>query len=309
MFKNKEYVLTVYEQGSFSKAAEKLFISQPSLSASIKRIEEKVTAKIFNRSATPLTLTDVGYEYVKVAKEIQAIERSFEKYVSDHTNLLAGKIKIGGTSFFASLVLPQLISAFNKKYPKIQFEVFEDSTKNLMHKLSAGEVDLIIDNAVINDENIISNVYKPETILLAVPKKFEINKTLSEYKMTAKDVKENKHLTSCSGVELKHFAKLPFILLNQENDTGKRAEKLFKKHFISPNVIFRLDQQVTAYNVSCTGMGLSFVSDTLVKNIAETEELYYYKITDRYCNRDIYIYSKKNHYLSLACRKFIEYSI
>jgi DNA-binding transcriptional LysR family regulator len=207
------------------------------------------------------------------------------------------------------LVLPKLIAEFNKRHQKIEFEVFEDSTKNLIHKLNAGEVDLIIDNVVITDENIISNVYKPEMILLAVPKKFKINDTLSQYKMTAKDVKENKHISNCPGVELKYFSKLPFILLNQENDTGKRAEKLFKKYFVSPNIIFRLDQQVTAYNISCTGMGLSFVSDTLVKNIAETEELYYYKIADRYCNRNIYIYSKKNRYLSLACRKFIEYNI
>ena len=65
MFKNKEYILTVYKEGGFTNAAEKLFVSQPSLSASVKRIEEKVTAQIFDRSTTPVSLTEVGKEQAR----------------------------------------------------------------------------------------------------------------------------------------------------------------------------------------------------------------------------------------------------
>ena len=117
MFKNKEYILTVFKEGSFTKAAEKLFVSQPSLSASVKRIEDKIGAPVFDRSSTPITLTEIGQEYVQYAQEIENKEKDFTRYVSDHTNLLKGKIRIGGSSFFSSFMLPKMISKFNKKHP------------------------------------------------------------------------------------------------------------------------------------------------------------------------------------------------
>ena len=309
MFKNKEYVLAIVEEKGFTKAAERLFVSQPSLSSSIKRIEEKIGSPIFDRSSTPVALTEVGKEYVRYALEIEEKEKDFSRYVSDHTNLLTGTIKLGGSSFFSSFVLPDMISEFNKKHPNIKFEIFEDSTKNLMNKLSMGSLDLVIDNAIPDDENILSNIYTSERILLAVPKKFEINEKLTKYRMIAEDVKKDEHLKSALSVELDRFKDELFVLLNHENDTGKRAEKLFRKYEISPKVIFHLDQQVTAYNLSCTGMGISFVSDTLVKRIGASPDVYYYKLPDKSTVRNIYFYQKKNHYLSLSARKFIEYNV
>jgi DNA-binding transcriptional LysR family regulator len=308
MFRNKEYILSVYREGGFTKAAEKLFVSQPSLSASIKRIEDKIGAPIFDRSSNPITLTEVGKEYVNYALSIQEKESDFATYISDHANLKACKIGIGGTSFFSSYILPKLISDFNSKHPKIQFEIFEDNTKNLMANLANGNLDIIIDNAINENENIVSEVYTSELLLLAVPKHFEINKRLREFRMTEKDIKNDAHLDTNKSVNLIEFANEPFILLHHENDTGKRAEKLFKKYSLTPNAKFYLDQQVTSYNISCSGMGISFVSDTLIKNIETDRDIYYYRLPDQITKRNIYFYQKKNHYLSIASRKFIEYN-
>ncbi len=306
MFKNKEYVLAIYREKSFSKAAEALFVSQPSLSASIKRIEQKISEPIFDRSSNPLKLTEVGEEYVKCALEIMEMEKNFERYVSDHTKLLKGTIRVGGTSFFSSLVLPKLISKFNATHPQIKFEIYEDSTKKLMNKLSSGELDILIDNAINEDENILSSVFSTERLLLAVPKSFEINKKLTKFKLSESDVKNNSHLKSDMGVDLSLFDNLPFVLLNPENDTGKRAEKLLKEYNVNANVLFKLDQQVTAFNVSCAGMAISFISDTLVKSLNSERQICYYAISDSRAERNIYLYQKKNHYLSLASRYFIE---
>ena len=106
----KEYVLTIYREGSFTAAAEKLFVSQPSLSASVKRIEDKVGAPIFDRSTTPITLTEIGEEYVRHAVEIEEREGDFTRFLEDHTQLVSGRIKIGGSSFFSSFILSKMIS-------------------------------------------------------------------------------------------------------------------------------------------------------------------------------------------------------
>ena len=308
MFKNKEYILSVYKEGGFTKAAEKLFVSQPSLSASVKRIEEKVGAPIFDRSNTPITLTEVGREYVKYALEIEQKEEDFKKYVADYANLMVGKIKIGGSSFFSSFILPKMISEFSALHKEIAFELFEGNTKNLISKLYTGDLDLVIDNAVLNDENIEAKPYIKERLLLAVPKKFKINKQLGNLSVSAEAIKADMHLNMHS-IDLSQLKNEPFVLLHNENDTGRRAEKLFKKYNVTPNVIFRLDQQITAYNISCSGIGISFVSDTLIKNIAPSNEVVFYNLFDSWAKRNIYLYRKKNHYQSIACQKFIEYNI
>lgn len=309
MFRNKEYILTIYKEGSFSKAAQKLYISQPSLSASVKRIEDKITFPLFDRSTTPVSLTEAGREYIKTALEIEEKEKNFERYISDYSDMLTGSIRIGGSSLFSSFMLPGMISEFKNKHPNINFEIYEDNTKNLMEKLSLGTLDLIIDNAVIKNENISSVTYTAENLLMAVPADFEINDMLKDFRMTARDIKNNKHLSEKYNVKLADFCKYPFIFLNPENDTGMRATMLFKKHNLSPDVVFYLDQQVTAYNISCSGMGISFVSDTLVKHMDSEPALFYYKLNDEEVTRNIYFYKKNNHYLSNACRKFIESNI
>ena len=73
--------------------------------------------------------------------------------------------------------------------------------------------------------------------------------------------------------------------------------------------IYYLDQQVTSYNLACTGVGIAFLGDELVKKVENSSELYYYVIDDRYAVRDIYFYYKNKQYLSLASKKFIEYNV
>lgn len=307
MFRNKEYILTILREGSFSKAAQKLYVSQPSLSATVKRLEAKLLSPIFNRT-NPITLTEVGEMYIKYALEIEEKEKNFEKYIFDNINILAGTIKIGGSSLVSSFVLPNMISKFKKDYPHIKFEIYEDNTKNLLHKLAQGELDIIIDDVEINEEHLQPTIAKSEVLLLAVPKSFEINNTLKEFRLTAKNIKSKKHLSEKYLVSIDNFSKEPFILLNPENGTGRRAIKIFENHDLDPNIVFHLDQQVTAYNAASSGMGITFVSDTLVKHIDFNSPLYYYVLNDKEVLRDIYFYNISNRYLSVACRKFIEYN-
>ena len=308
MFRHKDYILTIYEVGSFTKAAEKLFVSQPSLSLTVKRVEDKIGAPIFDRSTSPITLTETGRKYIQYAMQMKSIEEDFERYVSDYDNLLTGKLRIGGSSFFASFILPELILAFNEKYPAISFQILEDSTRNLISKIGENALDLMIDNAVLNEDQIETKVYRSERLLLAVPKRFAINEKFKDRRFTAEQIKADGHLKG-KGVDLSALNGQPFVLLHSENDTGKRAEKLFKKYEIKPNVVFYLDQQITSYNMACTGIGIAFLSDTLIKRIAPSSDVYYYAINDRIAERNIYFYYKKNRYLSLACKKFIDYNV
>ena len=308
MFKNKEYILAIVREGTFSKAAEKLFVSQPSLSATVKRLEEKLGAPIFDRTTTPVGLTELGREYVKCATEIEQREEDFKLFINRCTNLTAGEVKIGASSLFSSFLLPSMIEGFRNAYPLVTVRIFENNTKDLLRELAEGDLDIVIDNAVIKAENILSSEYSREMILLALPDTMPISEKLAKISFSAEEIKNDRHRLDDRAATLDEFSALPFIILNAENDTGKRAINLFKKHSIKPNVLFKLDQQITAYNISSSGMGACFVSDVLVKNAPTSQNMRYFKLADNETNRSIYIYRKSNRYYSVACQKFVEYN-
>ena len=120
MFQGMEYVYQVYKDKSFSKAAANLFISQPSLSANVKRVEKKVGFPIFDRSTKPLSLTECGKEYIRCVEEILAVEKGFSQFVYDFDNLETGTLTLGGSNLFSSWILPSLISNFAPRYPNIR---------------------------------------------------------------------------------------------------------------------------------------------------------------------------------------------
>ena len=92
MFQGMEYVYEVYLEKSFSKAAEKLFISQPSLSANVKRVEHHIGYPIFDRSTKPLSLTECGVQYIKAVEKIKSIQNEFEGFANDWGDLKKGTL-------------------------------------------------------------------------------------------------------------------------------------------------------------------------------------------------------------------------
>ena len=131
MFVWKKYVYEVYKERSFTKAAQNLYISQPSLSARIKKIEEIIGEPLFDRSTTPLQLTEVGKVYIEAAEEITQIEQRVENYINDLAGLKTGNLAVGASTLFAAYVVPSLITQFNQKFPDVHIQLIEGNTAEL----------------------------------------------------------------------------------------------------------------------------------------------------------------------------------
>lgn len=309
MFQGMEYAYEVYKTRSFSKAAKNLFISQPSLSATIKRIEQKIGYPIFDRSTKPLSITEYGMHYISAVEQILGIEKDFENYINDLGELKSGKLTLGGTNLFSSLVLPPLISQFGQMYPHIQVELIEESTTKLTEFLQNGTVDFVLDNSSFDTDIFERAIYLKEHLLLAVPREFSINETLTDFQISQEIIQDTSYLDpSIKPVELKHFAEEPFVLLKQENDTRERAIKICREQNFIPHVVLELDQQMTSYNITCSGMGISFVSDTLVSRVPGHQKAVYYKLKEKSTGRDVSFYWKRGRYMSLAMKKFLQCS-
>ena len=309
MFQGMEYVYEVYKEKSFSKAAANLFISQPSLSANVKRVENRIGYPIFDRSTKPLGLTECGKEYIRCVEEILGIHRSFSAFIHDWDKLSTGNLTLGGSNLFSSWILPPLISAFVTCYPHIKINLIEESTAQLTELLQKGSVDLILDNTALNPDIFDSRIFHEEHLILAVPSHFPINSSLKDYQITDLQIQNGSFLNpSFPIVPLKSFKGLPFIMMKNENDTGKRARQICQANDFEPDVVLNMDQQMTAYNICQSGMGISFIGDIMLSRITHTHIVVYYKLPAQHNSRKICFYWKKGRYFTKAMEEFLNMS-
>lgn len=278
MFVWKKYVYEVYKERSFTKAAQNLYISQPSLSARIKKIEEIIGEPLFDRSTTPLQLTEVGKVYIEAAEEITQIEQRVENYINDLAGLKTGNLAVGASTLFAAYVVPSLITQFNQKFPDVHIQLIEGNTAELEEMLGSNALDFVIDNYHYDSILYNKELYCEENILLAVPKHFAVNEELGMYQLSYKNIKNKNYLNQkYPAVPLGRFADLPFIMLTQGNDTRTRGDRLCRNVGFKPNIVLEFNQQSTAYMASSTQLGATFISDILVSQLPAFENLVYYK--------------------------------
>ena len=306
MFVWKKYVYEVYKERSFTKAAQNLYISQPSLSARIKKIEEMIGEPLFDRSTTPLQLTEVGKVYIEAAEEITQIEQRVENYINDLAGLKTGNLAVGASTLFAAYVVPSLITQFNQKFPDVHIQLIEGNTAELEEMLGSNALDFVIDNYHYDSILYNKELYCEENILLAVPKHFSVNEELKEYQLSYENIKSKKYLSrKYPAVPLGRFANLPFIMLTQGNDTRTRGDRLCRNVGFKPNIVLEFNQQSTAYMASSTQLGATFISDILVSQLPTFENLVYYKLDGEEAKRKVFFYYKTHKYKTRVMEEFI----
>ena len=306
MFVWKKYVYEVYKERSFTKAAQNLYISQPSLSARIKKIEEIIGEPLFDRSTTPLQLTEVGKVYIEAAEEITQIEQRVENYINDLAGLKTGNLAVGASTLFAAYVVPSLITQFNQKFPDVHIQLIEGNTAELEEMLGSNALDFVIDNYHYDSILYNKELYCEENILLAVPKHFAVNEELGMYQLSYKNIKNKNYLNQkYPAVPLGRFADIPFIMLTQGNDTRTRGDRLCRNVGFKPNIVLEFNQQSTAYMASSTQLGATFISDILVSQLPAFENLVYYKLDGEEAKRKVFFYYKTHKYKTRVMEEFI----
>lgn len=306
MFTWKKYVYEIYREKSFSKAAQNLYISQPSLSARVKKIEDQIGVPLFDRSTTPLKLTEIGEIYIEAAKEISQIEQRVEEQINNLTMLKTGQLSVGASNLFAAYVMPQLITQFKQRFPDIRIRITEGNTTQLESMLSNNYLDLVIDN--YRYDNILYNkeLYCTEHILLAVPKHFSVHEHLMKYQLSYDEIKNKSYLKETSlAVPLEAFSSLPFIMLAPGNDTRLRGDRLCREARFHPNIILEFNQQSTAYMAASTQLGATFISDILVSQLPSFENLVYYNLDGEAARRKVFFYYKNHKYKTKVMEEFL----
>ena len=306
MFTWKKYVYEVYREKSFSKAAQNLYISQPSLSARIKKIEDRIGFPLFDRSTSPLQVTEVGEVYIEAAEEIYRIEQRVENYINNLTTLKTGHLSIGASNLFAAYILTPLITQFKQKYPEVRIHVTEGNTTQLESMLGNNLLDFLIDNYQYDSALYNKELYCRENILLAVPKCFSVHEHLEKYQLSYDNIKNQSYLSdSYPAVPLNEFSEIPFIMLTPGNNTRVRGDRLCREAGFHPNIILEFNQQATAYMSASTQLGATFISDILVSRLPLFENLVYYKLDGDAAKRQVFFYYKNHKYKTRVMEEFL----
>jgi len=310
MFREMEYVYAVYQAGSFSAAAKALFVSQPCLSAMVKKAEDRLGVPIFDRNTKPLGLTEYGVKYMEYLEKTRNLEREFEQYLSDVRGVKTGKLSIGANNVLASFVLPPLIRRFNAQYPGVQVQMVEGNISYLEEALTHGKLDLVLDNCPMNTDICLQHHLGTEQLLVAAPRSVHDAQALSEFCLTHADILAGRHLEADTpSLPIDTFSDVPFIALRTGNDTRIRMDTIFQQAGISARIQLEVDQLATAYNIACNGLGVTLVSDTLLYKNPPHPNMCYYKLRSSQTARAIYLYHKRARYVTIAMQKFMDTAI
>lgn len=305
MFDKKDYVYAVYKEKSFTAAAAKLYVSQPCLSAAIKKIEQQIGHPLFERRTGDLTPTKIGYEYLACAEKIMKIEDSFIQVLEDINNLKAGDIRIGATNYGCSYVLPLIVEDFSKRYPNVAISIYEANSLELEKMLQNERIDLIIDSYDSTDDRFEYTALSEEKILLAVPASFPCNADAQELCAQTDDLYYGRiKAEQLPQIDLSRFRGEKFILLKTGNSMYQHAQNAFEVCAFQPNITFRLDQLSTSFRLTASGSGLCFVPDIMFKTHRYNEDVVFYNIKGA-GGRMLYAVNNPNNRKTAAVQKFI----
>ena len=127
---------------SFTKASRELFITQPAITKHVKELEEEFGQRLFDRTGNKVSLTPAGKVFQRYADQILELHRQLEYEISTHGKEIAGQLRLGASTTIAQYVIPQVISKFHKKYPKVNLSLLNGNTHHITEAVASGSIDL-----------------------------------------------------------------------------------------------------------------------------------------------------------------------
>lgn len=149
-----EYIVALDTYRSFGIAAEKCFVTQPTMSMQVQKLEEELGTKLFDRSKQPISPTDIGIEVIEQARTILKESYKLKELINNQKTVISGELRIGIIPTMAPYLMPQIISAFMKKYPEVQLIIWEYMTDQIISELKNGLLDCGILSTPLEDKNL-----------------------------------------------------------------------------------------------------------------------------------------------------------
>ena len=246
------YFLAIVDHGSITRAAEALYISQPSLSIFLKKLEERLGFPLFSRRGSKLVLTNEGKVYADYARRITMLGRELDQYFSDLESLNRGSVRIGLTANRAVLILSNL-SRIHELLPNIRIELVEASSQQLEQKIETHEIDFALLNRPFRNSELDYIPLFDEEVVVGIPSSFHVP-----------DKVRSIEGSSYPWIDISELMEYPFIL----NEKGQRLRQISDYLFLSKNLTPTVYMETRSiYNIATAirrQIGVSFLLESYI---------------------------------------------
>jgi LysR family hydrogen peroxide-inducible transcriptional activator len=278
------YFCAVAETGSFTRAAEREQVAQPSLSQQIMKLEEELGVRLFDRLGRAVRLTDPGQVFLPRARAILSELRAAKEEVAERQATVSGAVCVGVIPTIAPYFLPARIAVFSRRYPQASITVVEDVTVHLLDRLRGGLVDLAIMALPARGHDLECFPLLTERLFAILPKGHDLARRRS--------------------VMMKELRQEPFLLLRDDHCFRDTAIEVCKRARIMPQIVFESGQFSSILGMVAAGLGISIAPEMALERRADCN---FVLIADERASRTVGVAALKGHFLSRAPQAFLAY--
>ncbi len=279
-----KYFVSIVETGSVTKAAERCYISQPSISQQLNKLEDSIGKKLFSRVKGKLILTDAGHVmYIQALKILSDVEEARHR-VNDVDDISGGTVAIGILPTLAPFMLPSMLLALSKKYPQALVTVREEVSETIVDAAARGELDIIVEVLPFDETHLnIEHLFSDEFYVA---------------------VHRDNPLAKLDAIPIGTLDGIPFILLEDIHCLARQIKQYCFKERFMPKVLFQASQLATVKQLIELQYGISILPRISIDTDPDTA-IRYIKLTGQTPTREVVLAMAKDRYISPAAKYFV----
>lgn len=288
-FKQLEAFVAVVDYGSFSEAARRLYLTQPTISAHIRSLEDELHMKLIIRTTKKTTVTAKGYQLYDSAVRMLDIRNNL---LENFTGTQKHMIDLSASTIPSSYLLPELLATFGKTHPDVYFHSIQTDSSDSISRVLDGTVDLALVGQNTRDDSCVFLPFCHDELVIATP--------VTDHYLSLKN----------SPVSFLDFADDPMIIREKGSGTKKEMDLFLEKIGVSPNslnVVARMNDLESIKKSIVNGLGISILSGRSVTDLEKTKQILVFPLGEYRHKRSFYIVYSKNRILKPHVKQFIQF--
>lgn len=293
-FKDLSYVLAIAKHQNITRAADSLYVTQPTLTKFLQNLEKELGQKLFRKLGHRFVLTYAGERYVARAAEILNLKKELDQEMSDIIRDNHGSLKIAFPTMRGTYMLPCTLPVFHSRYPNVNLDIFEEHSSLLEGLLLSGEADLAFFNLPVRSPDIDYEIISHEEVLLIL---------------------SDRHPLACRGIykegckypwmDLKLFSEEPFIMQIPGQRTRQTVDRLLKECGLVPHIKLQTSNIPAEVMLAAKGYGCCFVTETHLKHILLQENIARFSVGNPCTTVDFVAAFRRGSYLPYHAKEYI----
>jgi LysR family hydrogen peroxide-inducible transcriptional activator len=280
-----EYLVALAEVGSFTKAAERALVAQPSLSQQIQKLEREIGQPLFDRLPRGVVPTEAGQRLLEHARRILAELRDAKRRAGELRDHVAGTLTVGAIPTIAPYLMPEVTQRLIQRWPDVELVLVEDVTARMLEGVERGELDLALMSSAAPPPSVLLETIGSEPLVLLLPARHALAKR--------------------KAIAWEQIEQEPFLVLHDMHCLAGQVMRFCKPHGIKPRVVARGAQLATLAAMVSAGLGIS-VAPAMMQARDTDKGRVYRSFLGAQPSRDLCVATALMRYRTNAARAFIQ---